>query len=62
MNFTPEQLKDFARYVRVQKVGRYNMLSPGARAATGLSEDRYMFVLENYEQLEAAAEAAKEKK
>lgn len=57
MNFTPEQLKDFARYVRVQQSGRYNMLSPNATAATGLSRDRYLFVLEHYDQLEAAAAA-----
>ena len=50
---TEQQLKDFRTYVNVQKRGRYNMLDPRARAATGLERDRYMFVIENYDWLQS---------
>lgn len=55
--FTKEQLDDFRAYKRVQMSNRFNMLSPQARRATGLSEDRYGFVLDNYDGLDAASEA-----
>jgi hypothetical protein len=46
--FTPQQLADWRKYEQVRKSGRFNMLFPGARAATRLSESRYTFALENY--------------
>lgn len=55
MEFTNQQLKNFARYVRVQMGGRYNMFDPRARAATGMSEDEYVFVMENYDKLKEAS-------
>ena len=56
MEFTNQQLKNFARYVRVQMGGRYNMFDPRARAAAGMSEDEYIFVMENYDALKKASE------
>lgn len=49
--FTPKQARDFRAYVRVQKSGRYNMLDPQARKATGLSQEEFVFVLNNYGEL-----------
>jgi hypothetical protein len=51
--FSPQQLSDWKRYERVRQSGRLNMLFPGARMATGLSEDRYTFVLSHYSELRA---------
>jgi len=56
--FTKQQLADFKAYVRVQRGGRYNMLDPRARQAAGLSQEAYVFVIDNYEALEAAAKGA----
>jgi len=55
MEFTNQQLKNFAKYVRVQLSGRYNMFDPRARAAAGMSEDEYIFVMENYDKLKEAS-------
>lgn len=57
--FTKQQIAAFRSYVRVQKSCRWNMSDPAARIATGLSGERYGFVMDNYEQLEKAAAKAK---
>lgn len=58
--FTDQQIKNFRAYVKVQRSNRYNMITPQARRATGLERDDYVFVMENYEALEAqAAESSK---
>ena len=56
MEFTEQQLKNFKKYVRVQMGGRYNMFDPRARAATGLSQDEYTFIIKNYSELKEASE------
>lgn len=58
MTFTEQQLKNFRLYVSVQTGRRFNMMDPRARQATGLSRDDYLFVIENYDALEAAAREA----
>lgn len=55
--FTSDDLQDWRAYERVRKGGRYNMFDPRARRATGLSDERYSFVLRNFSKLKAAAEA-----
>jgi hypothetical protein len=57
--FTPTQLREFARYVKVQKSGRYNMIVHARQAASaaGIPFDAYFFIIENYEALEAASKA-----
>ncbi len=57
IQFTPSQIADWKRYERVRKGGKYNMFMPQARAATGLSEIRYLFVMKNFSALQRAAEA-----
>ena len=53
--FTDKQLADFAAYVRVQESNRYNMFDPRAAQAAGLTRDEMVFVMDNYEALEAAS-------
>ena len=55
--FTPAQMECFRRYVIVQKSNRYNMLTPAAVRATGMSKEEHFFVIENYDALAAAAKA-----
>lgn len=55
--FTKEQLSDWRAYERVRKSGRYNMFDPRARQATGLDKEDYVFVMQNFSELKAVAEA-----
>lgn len=43
--------KDFQRYERVRREGLWNMFSPQAREATGLSRETYLGVIKHYEEL-----------
>lgn len=54
--FTEQQLADWEDYEDVRQDGSWNMFDPRAREATGLSRDRYLFVLRNYSELKAAVE------
>ena len=54
MKHTKQQLEDWKRYERVRKGGRYNMYFPQARAATGLSRERYAYAMDNYAELAGA--------
>jgi hypothetical protein len=54
--FTALQLKQWAAFERVRAGGRFNMFDPRARAATGLDDDDYLFVMENYTELKEAEE------
>ena len=53
--FTPEQLKRFAEYVRIQRGERFNMLDPRARRMTAQTSEEWVFNMEHYGALEAAA-------
>ena len=59
MDFTNEQIRDWRRYEKVRSSGRWNMFDPAARAATGLSQERYLFALKNYSELKTATEKPK---
>ena len=54
--FTNQQLSDWKRYEKVRKRGKWNMFFPEARAATGMSSERYSFVMQNFSELKAAVE------
>lgn len=54
LKFTSQQLADWRAYEKVRKGGRFNMFDPRARAATGLSSERYSFVLKNFSELKEA--------
>lgn len=53
--FTAKQIADWKRYEKVRAGGKYNMFDPRARQATGLSMERYSFVMQNYSELKTAA-------
>ena len=54
MSFDEKQLRDFKAYEKMRKLGRYNVFDPRARRLTGLSEEAYTFVMNNYSALKAA--------
>jgi len=54
--FTDRQINNWRKYEKVRKAGRYNMFSPQAMKAVGLDRDDYIFVMENFDQLQTAAE------
>ena len=56
--FTERQLKHFKSYEMVRESGIYNMFSPQARIASCLSKEDYIFVMNNYEELQKQAEEA----
>ena len=43
---------DWEAYIRVQKTGVYNMISPDAVRSTGLDKDTYFEIVKNYEKYE----------
>ena len=43
---------DWEAYIRVQKTGFYNMISPDAVRSTGLDKDTYFEIVKNYEKYE----------
>ncbi len=42
---------DLFSYEVVRQQGKYNMLDPNARELTGLSKERYIYIIENYSEL-----------
>jgi hypothetical protein len=54
MEFTEQHIKNWGTYEKVRQSGKYNMFSSQARIATGLSRADYIFVMNNYPQLEEA--------
>lgn len=52
--FTPKQLADWRAYEKVRCSGKWNMYMPQARRATGLSEEKYNFAVDHYEELRDA--------
>ena len=58
MKFTTEQLLHFEAYEQVRESGKYNMFDPRAKQAAGLTRDQHIFVMENYNALKLAFQAA----
>jgi len=46
--YSDRDIVDWRTYERVRLTGYYNMFDPRAREMTGLSRERYIFILENY--------------
>lgn len=55
--FTDQQIEDWKRYEKVRKSGKWNMLSPQARAETRLSNERCLFVIDHFYELKQVIEA-----
>ena len=49
----------FEEYLRIQRMGKYNMLSPDARELTTLSTDEWMFIVRHYDDLYQLRQFAK---
>ena len=62
MGFTKAQLENWKAYENVRKAGRWNMLAPQARQATGLTSEQYAFVMDNYTELKEATLLAEQEK
>ena len=56
--FTAKQLKDYKAYEKVRAGGKWNMFDPRAQAATRLTRDEYIFVMENFSALRAEVDKA----
>jgi len=54
--FGKKEINNFQTYEIVRKSGTYNMFSPQARLATGLTKEDYLFVMENYSELKSLVE------
>lgn len=59
MKHTEKQIQDFRKYERVRFRGLFNMFGHSARLATGLTEEDYVFVIDNYDTLQEAAQQTK---
>jgi len=44
--------EEFKKYCEIEKSGVFNMLSPQARQMVGLPQEKYFYILKNYEELE----------
>ena len=51
--------KQFEEYLRIQRMGKYNMISPDARELTTLSTDEWMFIVRHYDDLYQLRQFAK---
>jgi hypothetical protein len=54
--YSDDVINDWRRYERVRLGGAYNMFDPRAREATGLTQDRYVFILKHYSEIKLAAD------
>jgi hypothetical protein len=59
--FTKQQMQQFDEFVRVQKSGRFNMMTPQAGAAAGLSKEDHLFILRNYDAMDRQKEGIKKR-
>lgn len=59
--FTKEQIVNYKLFEQVRASGRYNMYHPNARIASGLTEDEYDFVKDNFVELREQAEQEENK-
>lgn len=48
-----DEKQKFLAYERVRREGKYNMFDPNARMLTGLSKEDYIWVMQNYSELNA---------
>jgi hypothetical protein len=58
MTFTSEQLKDWEVYEKVRQSAECNMFDRRASEAAGLTKDQHLFVMEHYNALKLAFQAA----
>lgn len=54
--FDAGRIADFRNYEAVRASGAYNMFDPRARDASGLTREEFLFVMDNFSALKAAAD------
>ena len=50
--FSDRDIVDWRSYERVRLTGRFNMFDPHAREMTGMTKERYIFILEQYSNIQ----------
>ena len=50
--FSDRDIVDWRSYERVRLTGRFNMFDPRAREMTGMTRERYIFILEQYSNIQ----------
>ncbi len=50
-NFDTKTLYNFEKYLELQRSGKYNMVSPEAREALGLSKEEHQYIIKNYSEI-----------
>ncbi len=50
--FSDRDIVDWRSYERVRLTGRFNMFDPNAREMTGMTKERYIFILEQYSNIQ----------
>lgn len=54
--FTAQQLADWKVYEKFRQSGRWSICDLRARKESGLDNERYEFMIQNYSELQAAAQ------
>jgi len=57
--YSENDIRDWKRYERVRLGGMYNMFDPRAIESTGLTTERYRFILQNYSEISEQIESNK---
>lgn len=50
--FNPTQMNHYHKYEKVRADDPFNMWSPQAQLATGLTDEQYLFVMKNYTEMQ----------
>lgn len=59
MKHTEKQIQDYLKYEHVRQRGLFNMFDPRARHVAGLTKEECVFVMDNYDTLQEAAQQTK---
>lgn len=49
--FEDKTMRDFEKYLELQKSGEMNMMSPQVQERLGISKDEHLFIIKNYDAL-----------
>lgn len=57
--FDDKVMRDFEKYLTLQKSGEVNMMSSRVQSQLGISKDEHMFILNNYNELKKEYDSLK---
>lgn len=49
--FDDKTMRDFEKYLELQKSGEMNMISPQVQNRLGISKEEHMFIIKNYDDI-----------